>query len=345
MRKSYIAFIGVPVSVAAAIAHMPTVSFIAAIVAIVPAAGVIGRATEELAAHLGPRAGGLVNATFGNVTELVIGILLIRAGEVEVVKVSLVGSIIGNMLLVLGAAFLFGGVRHREQTFNAKVAGMHSASLMLAVLGMAMPSIFHSVSGRAPFLQTETVSLGVAGILMLLYVSSLVFSYVTHQDVLGVVHTVEKASWSKRTAMFVLAGATVLVAFESELLVRSLEPATEAFGLSKLFVGLMLIPLVGNVAEHWSAVILAMRNKVDTAIEIAVGSSIQIALLVAPLLVFVSLAMGQPMNFFFSTFEVAALGLATAVVTVISLDGRSNWLEGAQLIAAWLIMGLSFYFV
>jgi len=345
MKKLWWGLVAVPVSFVASLMGLETLTFVTAIIAIIPLAGLIGRATEDLAIHTGPRIGGLLNATFGNVTELIIAVFLILAGEAEVVKVTITGSIIGNLLLVLGAAFLFGGIKYREQEFNSRVAGMHTASLVLAVVGIMMPALFHGAVPNASFAAEETVSLGVAGVLIVLYLSSLVFSFVTHQDIFAIYHEQETARYSRRASGALLAGATVLVALESELLVSSLEGATETLGMSKLFVGLILIPIVGNAAEHSSAVFLAMKNKVDTAIEIAVGSSTQIALFIAPLLIFISLAVGKPMDFFFSGFEVAVVGMSAAIVAFIALDGRSNWLEGAQLIAAYIIMGISFYFL
>jgi Ca2+:H+ antiporter len=223
---------------------------------------------------------------------------------------------------------------------------MHAASLVLAVIGLMMPALFHRAVPNAEFAQTEAVSLGVAIVLMTVYVFSVLFSFATHHDTsLSVPTGQETAHWSFRRALLTLIGATALVAAESEFLVHSLEHATESLGLSKFFVGLILVPIAGNAAEHASAVFLAARNKVDVSIEIAVGSSTQIAMFLAPLLVFISLLAGKPMDFFFTGFEIAAVGFATAIVTLISLDGRSNWLEGAQLLAAYVIMGLSFFFL
>ncbi|MCA1839006.1 MAG: calcium/proton exchanger [Actinomycetota bacterium] len=337
--------VAVPLSIAAKLAHLPTAAFVLSIVGIVPLAGVIGRGTEDLAIHSGSRIGGLINATFANLAELIIGIFLIVGGQIEVVKVSIIGSIIGNILLVLGAAFLLGGLKFREQSFNPRLAGMHSASLALAVVGIMMPAIFHRVSPSAGLVVDESVSAAVAAILILLYVASLVFSFVTHQEFFATHEVTGPAGWSKRKALFMLLGAAVVVAIESEVLVSSLESATAALHLSKLFVGLILVPIVGNAAENSSAIVLALKNKVDVSLEIAIGSSTQIALFVAPLLVFVSLIVGHPMNFFFTGFEIAAVGISTAIVSLICLDGRSNWLEGAQLIAAYLIMGISSFFL
>jgi Ca2+:H+ antiporter len=325
--------------------HNELLTFLAAAGGILPLAGLIGRATDQLAIHAGPRIGGLLNATFGNVAELIIAVFLILDDEVEVVKASLTGSILGNMLLVLGLSFLLGGLRHREQHFNPHAAGVHANSLLLAVIGLLMPALFALTTGRHGFIQREVVSGTVATVLMALYALALVFMFITHEHLFRTPTEEEEATWSVRTGLLVLLGATALVALESEILVGALEPALADLGLSKVFVGLIVIPIIGNAAEHSSAVTMALRNKVDITLEIAIGSSTQIALFVAPALVFVSLLVGHPMDFIFSPFEVAAVGLSTLIVNLISNDGRSNWLEGAQLTGAYLIMAISFFFV
>jgi Ca2+:H+ antiporter len=319
--------------------------FLTAAGAILPLAGLIGRSTEQLAMHAGSRIGGLLNATFGNVTELIISVFLIVDGEVEVVKASLTGSILGNLLLVLGISFLAGGLRHQEQEFSARAAGVHSHSLTLAVIGLLMPALFVLTTGRHNFLQREVVSATVAAVLMALYAGALIFTLVTHEHLFRTPTSEEHAAWSTRRSVSVLLAATALVAFEAELLVGALEPALEDLGLSKFFVGLIVIPIIGNAAEHSSAVLFALRDKVDVTLEIAIGSSTQIALFVAPALVFISLAIGNPMDFVFTPFEVASVGLSTLIVALISSDGRSNWLEGAQLTGAYVIMAISFFFV
>ncbi|CAN5260969.1 calcium/proton exchanger [soil metagenome] len=336
----------VPVSLAADLLfHNELLTFLTAAGAILPLAGLIGEGTEELAVHAGPRVGGLLNATFGNVTELIIAIFLVLDDEIDVVKASLTGSILGNLLLVLGLSFLVGGLRHREQSFNAQAAGVHASSLILAVIGLLMPALFVLTTGQHDFIEREVVSASVAVVLMVLYVLALVFVMVTHEHLFRTPSHDEQPRWSRKRALGVLVGATVLVALEAELLVGALEPALEDLGLSKFFVGLILVPIIGNAAEHSSAVLFAARNKVDVTLEIAIGSSTQVALFVAPVLVFISLAVGHPMDFVFTTFEVAAVGLSTLIVAVISSDGKSNWLEGAQLIAAYLIIAISFFFV
>ena len=336
----------VPVSlVAEFVLHEDLVAFLAAAGAILPLAGLIGRATDELALHGGPRLGGLLNATFGNVTELIIAVFLIVDEQVEVVKASLTGSILGNLLLVLGLSLLAGGLRHQEQEFNSRAAGVHATSLVLAVIGLLMPALFVLTTGRHGFVQREVVSGAVATVLILLYAAVIAFVFVTHEHLFRTPSAGERATWSVRLGVGVLLAATAFVGLESEVLVGALEPALEDLGLSKLFVGLIIIPVVGNAAEHGSAVLMALRDKVDVTLEIAIGSSTQIALFVAPALVFISLAVGHPMDFVFTPFEVAAVGLSTLIVSLIGLDGRSNWLEGAQLTGAYVIMAASFFFV
>jgi Ca2+:H+ antiporter len=324
----------------------PVAIFIVSGLAILPLAGLIGHATEDLAIRSGPQVGGLLNATFGNVTEMILAVFLILEGELEVVKASITGSIIGNVLLVLGLAFLVGGWKREEQSFNIASAGLHSSHLVIAVVGLLMPALF-SFTAEANEFRTEAVSVGVAIVLLTVYALGLFFTFKTHQHLFGATHGEEDATpkWSRNYAVGLLLGSTVLVALMSEFLVGALEPTVEKFGLSKLFVGLIVVPIVGNAAEHSSAVFLAARNKMDVAIEIAIGSSTQIALFVAPVLVFVSLILGEPMDLIFSGFEIAAVAISSMILAFIALDGRSNWLEGVQLLAAYVIMAISFFFL
>jgi Ca2+:H+ antiporter len=322
-----------------------TATFLTAAIVIIPLAGLIGTSTDQLAIHAGPRLGGLLNATFGNVTELVLSIFLILDGQIAIVKASLIGSIVGNLLLVLGLSLLVGGFRHREQTFNAHAAGVHSTSLTLAVTGLVMPAVFVLSAGRQTFVEREVVSVTIAIVLIALYACALWFMYVTHEHLFRTPGTDERADWSVRRAVVVLFAATVAVAVMADLLVQALEPTVEDLGMSKLFVGLVIIPIIGNAAEHGSAVLMAMKNKLDATLEIAIGSSVQVALFVAPALVLISLATNHQMDFVFQTFEVVAVALATVIVTLISRDGASNWLEGAQLVGAYVIMAISFLFV
>ena len=335
----------VPIAIALELAGGPHLAiFLTSAGAILPLAGMIGRSTEQLALHVGPRLGGLINATFGNVTELIIAIFLILEEQIEVVKASLTGSILGNLLLVLGLSFFVGGLKHEEQDYNERSASVHATSLVLAVTGLLMPALF-ALGAHRSLIQREVVSGTVAAVLILLYVGALAFTLVTHEHLFRTPEESERPSWSRARSLGMLLGATGLVALMSEFLVGSLDPAIDSLGLSEAFVGLILIPIIGNAAEHSSAVLFALRNKVDVTLEIAIGSSTQIALFVAPALVFISLLVGHPMDFVFSTFEVAAVALSTFLVFMISIDGRSNWLEGAQLMGAYLIMAISFYFV
>ena len=337
----------VPVSIAAKVfTDNELAIFLLSAIAIVPLAGLIGRATDQLALHAGPRIGGLLNATFGNVTELVVSVFLILDNQIEVVKASLTGSILGNLLLVLGLSFFVGGLRHKEQVYSERAASVHTSSLVLAVIGFLMPALFVlTTSGPQTFVEREVVSGTVAVVLIALYAATLIFTLVTHEHLFRTPASEEKPSWSSRRAILVLLIATAFVALESELLVGSLEPAIADLGLSKFFVGLILVPIIGNAAEHSSAVLFALKDRVDVTLEIAIGSSVQVALFVAPALVFISLIVGHPMDFIFSPFEVAAVGVSTLIVAIVIRDGRSNWLEGAQLLGAYAIMAISFFFV
>jgi len=335
----------VPVSLLARLLDQPVLLFVTAALAIVPLAGLIGRSTEQLAIRAGPRLGGLLNATFGNLTELIVAVLLVAGGDLVIVKATLIGSIVGNLLLVLGLSFLAGGIGRDEQRFSAGSAGVHSSSLVLAVAGLLVPALLVLTTPSLGFIGKEVVSGGIAAVLILVYVAALAFTQVTHSHLFRVPQQDEVASWSLPLALAGLAGAALLVVGESELLVGSLRPAIGALGVPPLFVGLVLIPVIGNAAEHAAAVRFAMQDKLDVTLEIAVGSSTQVAMFVAPLLVFISLALGRPMDFVFTGFEVAMVALATLSVTVASLDGRSNWLEGVQLVGAYLVIALAAFFL
>lgn len=335
----------VPVSLVAELAHQPLLIFITSGLAIIPLAGLIGRATDQLAIRVGPRLGGLLNATFGNVTELIVAVLLVLAGDFDIVKATLVGSIVGNLLLVLGVSFVAGGLTRKEQPFNARAASVHSASLLLAVTGLGVPALLAGSNAKLASAERELVSVGVAATLILLYVAALVFMQFTHEHLFRTPESDERPEWSRGLALGVLLGSALLVGLESELLVSALDPALKTLGLSPLFVGLILIPIIGNAAEHSSAVFFAVRDKLDVTLEIAVGSSTQVALFVAPAVVFISLAVGRPMDFIFTGFEIGAVAIATLVVAVTSLDGRSNWLEGLQLVSVYVIIAVAAFFL
>lgn len=332
---------------------------------LIPLAGFLGDATEELAMHTGPRVGGLLNATLGNAAELIISIVALSQGKIELVKASISGSILGNLLLILGLALLLGGLRNGIQRFDRQAASVAASMMTLAVIGLIVPTLFEVVreieTGALDLLSTEVddpslnaLSLGVAGVLIVLYLLSLVFTFRQPERGFGGHSGVEdktsdgevhRAKWSVPTALGVLAISTLGIVFLSEFLVGAVEPFAEALGLSEFFIGIIIIPLVGNVAEHIVAVQVAIKNKMDLAMTIAMGSSMQIALLVAPLLVFISLLFGPEMTLFFTVLEVAALTLAVLIATIISVDGESNWLEGAELLAVYVITGLGFFYI
>jgi Ca2+:H+ antiporter len=325
--------------------HQSVVTFTTAALAIIPLAGLIGRATDQLAIFIGPLLGGLLNATFGNVTELIVGVLLIAAGDFEVVKASLIGSIIGNMLLVLGISLFVGGLGRDEQAFSARAAGVHTASLVLAVAGLGVPALLMATSPTLSAANRQVVSAGVAATLIVLYAAALVFTQFTNAHLFRTPASSERPEWSRTLALGILVGAALLVGLESELLVSALNPALQTLKISPIFVGLIIIPVIGNAAEHASAVFFAIRDKLDVTLEIAVGSSTQVALFIAPALVFISLRIGRPMEFVFTGFEIGAVLIATLLIAVISRDGHSNWLEGLQLVGVYAIIALAAFFL
>lgn len=338
--------LAVPVSIVLEYMHVsPLLLFVVSALAVIPLAGIMGEATEEIAHYAGPQIGGLLNATFGNAAELIIAIIAIKEGLYDVVKASIAGSIIGNILLVLGISVLVGGVKYKVQTFNRTIAGVNSTMLFLAVIGLVIPAVFmeHIVKAK-PHIVNE-LSLGVAAILMICYILGLLFSLHTHKHLAAYEQEeFDPPKWSLSKALLILLGATVLVAIESEILVGAIEPVVETLGWSELFIGIIIIPIIGNAAEHSSAVLMALKNKMDVSLEIAVGSSTQIALFVAPLIVFVSLLFGEQMNFIFNIYEISAIAVAVFIANYMSHDGEAYWIEGAQLLAAYLIIAIAFFF-
>jgi Ca2+:H+ antiporter len=307
----------------------------------------IGESTEALARYTGPRLGGLLNATLGNAAELIITIVAIREGLLDLVKASITGSILGNLLLVLGMSMVAGGVRHGIQTFHRQQATNNAILLALAIVALVVPSLFSHYIGPDTSIEVEALSLGVAGVMIVLYALGLVFSYrLTRGPLSPPLKEAEPSTghvWPLRTAAIVLAAATFGVAFLSELLVGAVEPVVASLGISEFFLGIVLIPLIGNVAEHLVAVQVAADNKMDLSVEISVASSLQIALFVAPVLVFVSLLLGNPLTLIFNQFELIALIAGVMIAAMVSADGESNWLEGAELLAVYIILGLAFY--
>lgn len=360
----------IPISVAADLMGWgEIIVFVTAGLAIIPLAGWMGTATEEIAVVVGPSLGGLLNATFGNATELIIAIIALRAGLVDVVKASITGSIIGNLLLVMGLAMLLGGLRFKEQSFQPTAARLNASAMNLAVISILLPTAVQYTSTGIGEGTLQTLSVAVAIVLIAVYGLTLLFSMKTHSYLYevgcaeleqdhGAATPDEAEAGSSQGADQgeghtmpnpwlwggILLGATLLVAIESELLVGSLEAATESLGLTPLFTGVILLPIIGNAAEHATAVTVAMKDKMDLSLAVAVGSSLQIALFVAPLLVIIGWAIGQPMDLDFNPFELVAVVVAVLITNSISSDGKSNWLEGTMLLAAYAILALAFFF-
>jgi Ca2+:H+ antiporter len=322
--------------------------FLSSGLAIVPLAGWMGRATEQLATRLGEGVGGLLNATFGNAAELIIAFAALRAGLHTVVKASLVGSIVGNILLVLGAAMLAGGLRHKEQHYNVAGARSQATLLTLAAIALVLPAAYRGALGAgAP--ETGSLSVWIALVLLGVYAANLMFSLITHPKLFAGEHEAgageHEAAWGLGRAAGVLAAATAAIAWMSEILVGAIEPTSHSLGLNDAFVGVFVVAVLGNAAEHATAVTAAMRNRMDLSLSIAIGSSVQVALFVAPLLVLASLAVGPtPMDLAFSGGMVLTVLLAVLITGQVAGDGRSDWLKGVQLLAVYVILGLAYFF-
>jgi len=345
VRRLSLLLAALPIAVASRLLHWPEwTTFAAAAVSLLPLAGWIGRATEQAAARMGSGLGGLMNATFGNAAELILTIFALRAGLVDVVKASLTGAIIGNTLLVLGLSAFVGGLRHGTQKFPVGPTGRHAAMMILAVSGMALPAVFATVEHKA-FVREE-VSVGVSILLLLTYAAYIYFSYFSkHREPReGVDHGDFAGKWTLQRVFLVLGAAVVGTVVASELLVGSIEAVSRDLGLSRFFIGLIVIPILGNVAENYSAIVFASRNKMDLALSIAANSSTQIAVFVAPLLVIVSLWI-RPMDLIFQPIELVTLFASSAIFAHISLDGETNWLEGVQLLSLYLIAAVAFFFL
>jgi Ca2+:H+ antiporter len=350
----------IPIAVALELAHAEaTIVFAASALGVIPTAALMGRATEELAARSGPGIGGFLNVTFGNAPELIIAFFALREGLHEVVKASLVGSILGNILLVMGAAMLVGGLKRERQFFDRTAAGTTSLMLLLACVALIMPAIYELVIGgslpsptdkaeRFPS-DLEHISIGVSVVLLATYVLGLLFSLRTHRDLFNPEHAADDhmgEPWSVRKSVIALALAGVAVGVMSEILVGSIVEASHGIGLSPFFVSLIVVAIVGNAAEHWVAIYFASRDKMDLAVNIAVGSSAQIALFAAPVLVLLSFFVGPfPMALVFNGLEIGAILLAVLIAIHVTHEGESTWFEGVQLLAVYAVLGLTFFFV
>jgi Ca2+:H+ antiporter len=349
LNKLYLLLALVPLALALEWSHGdPLVIFITSGLAIIPLAGLMGEATEKLTHHVGAGLGGLLNASFGNAAELIIAVMALRQGLHDVVKASITGSILGNILLVLGVSMVAGGLRYERQRFNRTAAGMGSSLLLLAAVGLIVPAIFHQTAASQGDIIERELSLEIAIVLFGIYVLSLIFSLRTHRHLyLGENPSTgeDDRPWKKQTAMIVLALATVATGIMSEVLVGALVPAAESLGMTQIFVGVILVALVGNAAEHSTAVLVARKNHMDLAFGIAVGSSLQIAMFVAPVLVFISYLFGTPLNLIFTPFEVAAVTLSVLIVGFVAMDGESHWMEGVMLVGVYLILAIAFFFL
>ncbi len=334
-----------------------TAIFVCSALAIIPLAGLMGKSTEMLALRVGTGLGGLLNATFGNAAELIIAIFALRAGLTDLVMASLTGSIIGNILLVFGLSALLGGVRYKRQKFNRTAASLGSTMLLLSAIGLVVPAVYHQIAPTGPASE-RSLSLTISVVLMASYVLALVFTLRTHQHLyVGERHHQEggnggegaerdAATWSARKALGVLIASAALVGLMSEMLVGAAEDAAHTLGMNEVFVGVIVVALVGNAAEHSTAVLMALKNKMDLSLQIAVGSSVQIALFVAPLLVFLSYVIGPaPMDLRFTSLEVVAVALSVLAISNIADDGETHWMEGVLLLAIYLILGLVFFYL
>lgn len=322
----------------------PVIMFIVPCLAILPLAMYMGVATEEIACYTGPKLGGFLNATFGNATELIIAFFALRAGLYDVVKASIAGSVMGNILLVLGASMFFGGIKHGTQKLDKKTMEVSANMLTFAVIGLCVPAVFlHTV--RPDLINSwkyEPLNISLAVIMLAIYIMGVFFSFSMVEETVDESAT---AKWSKNKAIIVLVMATVIIAFESEMLVGAIEPLTKVIGISEFFVGIILIPIVGNAAEHSTAIWMSMKNKMTIATEIAVGSCLQIVLFVMPVLILIGAFIGRPMSVVFNTFELISLIVAIVIANRVTSDAESNWLEGMQLMAVYVIIAACFLWI
>ena len=348
MKFLYILLVFLPVTIIGEFAGFSDpLLFACSALAIIPLAGLMGKSTEAIACYCGQKIGGLLNATFGNATELIIAFVAMKAGMFDVVKASLAGSVIGNILLVLGMSMLVGGLKFKTQEFNRHSMNITASMLLFSVLGLAIPAIFtHTMPEESLTTQYEGLSVIIAVLMLLIYGMQFVFSFVTHRSLYEEGPAGEEAQPETKlsVAIAVLLASTVCIAVLSEIFVGTIEPMAESVGLSKTFVGIILVPIIGNAAEHSSAVFMAYKNKMNAAVEIALGSSLQIILFVMPVLILLSLFF-TPMSIVFTPFELVAVTASVLIANRVDADGESNWLEGLQLVSVYIIIGAAFFFV
>ncbi len=335
----------IPIAIIADLSHWsPVIIFVTAALAVVPLSGLLGDATEELAGRTGPRIGALLNATLGNAAELIITVLALREGLYDLVRASITGSIIGNLLLVAGASLIVGGLKHGTQQFSRKDAGLNATLLILAAMVLVVPSLF-SIAIEPARANIDNISIITAGVIIVLYVLSLVFGFTAKHADSVTREAAHVPHMSMRIAVIILIVSTLFIAGMSEVLVSAVGPMVAQIGISELFVGVILVPIIGNVAEHVVAIEVAAKNKMDLSMGIAVGSSLQIALFVAPLLVFISLLFGRTLDLEFTSFELIALLASCFIAAHVSVDGETNWLEGVLLVGLYIIIAVAFFFV
>lgn len=348
MKFLYILLVFVPVTIIGEIAGFSDpLLFACSALAIVPLAGLMGKSTEAIAGYCGQKIGGLLNATFGNATELIIAFVAMKAGMFDVVKASLAGSVIGNILLVLGMSMLVGGLKYKTQQFNRHSMNITASMLLFAVLGLAIPAIFtHTMPEESLTTQYEGLSVIIAVLMLVIYIMQFVFSFVTHKSLYEESMPEEESHPQTKlsVSVAVLVIATVCIAVLSEIFVGTIEPMAESAGLSTTFVGIILVPIIGNAAEHSSAIFMAYKNKMNAAVEIALGSSLQIILFVMPVLILLSLFF-KPMSIIFTPFELVAVTASVLIANRVDSDGESNWLEGLQLVSVYIMIGAAFFFV
>ena len=348
MKFLYILLVFVPVTIIGEFAGFSDpLLFACSALAIIPLAGLMGKSTEAIACYCGQKIGGLLNATFGNATELIIAFVAMKAGMFDVVKASLAGSVIGNILLVLGMSMLVGGLKYKTQEFNRHSMNITASMLLFSLLGLAIPAIFtHTMPEESLTTQYEGLSVIIAVLMLLIYGMQFVFSFVTHRSLYEEGPSDEEAQPPMKlsAAIGILLASTVCIAVLSEIFVGTIEPMAESVGLSKTFVGIILVPIIGNAAEHSSAIFMAYKNKMNAAVEIALGSSLQIILFVMPVLILLSLFF-TPMSIVFTPFELVAVTASVLIANRVDADGESNWLEGLQLVSVYIIIGAAFFFV
>jgi Ca2+:H+ antiporter len=346
----YLLLIFIPISIFFGLfTKNETLTFITSILSIIPLARIVGYATKEISLQTNPTISGLISATFGNAIELIIAIFALKNGLIDVVKASLIGSIVGNILLLVGLSILFGGLRYKHQRFNNETIAVSSTMLIIVVAGLSIPSAYNFIGPSAAQEHIPTLSIAVAIVMALIYIAGLVFSLLTHKDLFDasdeIKATNEKPTMSKRFAAFILLLTIIVVAVESELLVRGIEGAAKTIGITQIFIGVVLIAIVTNIAEKATAIHFALENKLDVSIEIGLSSAIQIALFVVPILMLVSQMLHFGFDLVFSPFEILSVVLAVMIINYLSADGRCNWLEGAQLISVYLIIVIAFFFI